>query len=133
MSDEAATWVQALTARGVTLAAHNGRLRMSASAYKALTDAEVLTLRHRRREIVALVAAGVAVFVPQVGEPEPQVAPVEKPTPCPYCYQAPCIGSTHHAFRVLHWDDPEERERRRKQATEVMLRTMAHGGGLTKW
>jgi hypothetical protein len=55
----AAAWLAGLASRGIQVHVQNGRLRMDKRDYQALTDDEVLVLRHHRAEIVALVAAGV--------------------------------------------------------------------------
>jgi hypothetical protein len=65
-----------------------------------------------------------------------EIAPVETTRAsdmCPYCHQRPCVGRDHHAYEALHHDDPAEVERRRQEATAVMLKTMAHGSGITRW
>jgi hypothetical protein len=52
------------------------------------------------------------------------------PERCLYCHQAPCVGASHHAFEVLHWNDPAEIEKRAAQATAEMfesLRRQRHG------
>ena len=40
---------------------------------------------------------------------------------CPYCGNRPCVSPTSESYRVLHWDDPVEVERRRADATATML------------
>jgi hypothetical protein len=57
--------------------------------------------------------------------PEPTAAPA--PEPCPYCNRAPCIGKDHHAYEVLHWNDPEEIKRRDAEATAVMMKMVRYG------
>jgi hypothetical protein len=51
---------------------------------------------------------------------------------CQYCGRA-CVGRDHHAYDVLHAQDPEHVEARRKEATQTMLATMRHGSGITRW
>lgn len=58
---------------------------------------------------------------------------VQQETGCPYCHRSPCIGPEHPAFATLHYNDPTEVERRRVEATAVMLATMSHGSGVTTW
>jgi hypothetical protein len=54
-------------------------------------------------------------------------AEAHEPT-CPYCHQTPCVGRTHHAYEVLHHDDPEFVEQRRKrEAAEMMENLRRHG------
>ena len=61
----------------------------------------------------------------------PTVAPAPAPAPpCPYCRRE-CVGPEHRAFDVLHWDDPEEIERRRQKATAEMMRQI--GQPLPAW
>lgn len=57
------------------------------------------------------------------------VTPAPEPV-CPYC-RRPCIGPTHSAYAVLHWDDPVEIERREKLATDEMFESLrrANRGG----
>ncbi len=43
---------------------------------------------------------------------------------CPYC-NCPCVGPTDRWYRVLHWSDPVEIERRTREATERHIRTVA--------
>lgn len=110
--DKARAWVQALQARGVRLTVRNGRLSLHpASAYKQQSDEELLTLRHCRSEIKALVASGVYV-PPPAATPAPRV---EAPVLCPYCEGRTCIGPEHPAYRTLHFTDPVEIARRRAE------------------
>ena len=51
----------------------------------------------------------------------PRVAATER---CAYCHQAPCIGPEHHAYEVLHWNDPEEIKKRADRATAEMFESM---------
>lgn len=105
MSNAAASWLQGLADRGVTVAVKSGRLRMSPEAFKTLTDSELLTLRHHREEIKAAVAAGTALTA------RPAPTPQAPDLACPFCYRAPCIGRTHPAFPTLHSLDPHEQQR----------------------
>ena len=125
--DVAASWLQGLAARGITTRLVNGRIRhFPASAYRSLTDAEIITLRHHRAEIKAAINAGVSFDVvpaaPAVerGTPEPAPgAPAPTPAPpCAYCHQSPCVGPAHHAFDVLHWNDPVEIKRRNEDEAD---------------
>src|SRR5437762_2426023 len=59
-----AAWVATLRARGVTLELRGNRLTLRpTNAYKELSDAELLTLRHHREEIKAIVKTGGAAVV----------------------------------------------------------------------
>jgi hypothetical protein len=57
---------------------------------------------------------------------EAAVAPPSAPEPplCPYCHQAPCVGPTHDAFDVLHWNDPVEVKKRDEYKTREMLESL---------
>jgi len=100
----------------------NNRLRLTpATAYKELTDNELLTLRHHRDEIKAIVKE----TVDETAAPEPTAAPTAAPAPvesvpCPFCHRAPCYGSSHFAYRALHYHDPEVIKRRDAEATAEM-------------
>jgi len=114
MSDIATTWVDTLMARGVTLKAKGKRLEMvPGNAYKALSDDELLTLRHHKAAIVAIVnerydgiasgitpsdTRGVEISLTVVKENR---APVEAAR-CKWCNRSPCIGPEHADFALLH-------------------------------
>ena len=113
--DVAASWLQGLAARGITTRIVNGRIRhFPASAYRQLTDDEILVLRHHRAEIKAAISAGIRLEVrhaPAAQEPAPAVeraAPKPEPS-CKWCNRAPCIGDQHPAFYTLH---PEAEQKR---------------------
>jgi hypothetical protein len=53
--------------------------------------------------------------------------PATDPRRCPYCLQTPCVGPEHPAFDVLHMSDPVVIEKRRKEATAVMLAMLPYG------
>jgi hypothetical protein len=121
-------WVEGLLARGARLDVRNGRLRIyPGSAYKELSDDELVALRRCRQEIKALVESGARPAPCASGpEPGPQAeAPEPKPEPvfCAWCNRAPCAGPGHPAFRTTHYNDPAEVERRRKELTRVMYAT----------
>jgi len=117
-------FASALLALGIELILRNGRLHVwPARAYKHLSDAERDFIHAHRAELKALAAAKALPETTVVWQP-PTEAAIEPPTPeppCPYCGRVPCIGPTHHAYDVLHYDDPEHVERRRKAATAEML------------
>jgi hypothetical protein len=116
--DVARTWLEGLAARGITTRIVNGRIRhWPASAYKSLTDAEILVLRHHRQAIKDAILTGV---VPDVAlpfevidrrrvKPESAETPAE---PCAYCGQTPCCGPEHFAYATLHANDPGEIKKR---------------------
>lgn len=92
-SDIARSFVRRLQARSVSLLVKNGRLRMKPpSAYRELSDEELLVLRHHRAEITALVASGLvpSPSPPIVSEPTPEppseTTPVPEPEPEVYVY-----------------------------------------------
>jgi hypothetical protein len=58
---------------------------------------------------------------PRHVEEIPHEAPHTEPARCQYCGQAPCVGAGHHAYEVLHYNDPTEVARRDGAATAVML------------
>lgn len=109
--DVATSWLHGLASRGVTCTIRNGRLWLHpASAHRALTDAEVLTLRHHRAAIKDAIKAGVSFDVVRAA---PTVERVTTPTPeppCKWCNRAPCIGDQHPAFYALHPEAAQKRE-----------------------
>jgi hypothetical protein len=139
--ERASAWVQTLEDRGVTVTVRNNRLWLHpASAHAALSDDEVLTLRHCRQEIKSLVRGGAcraaAVRAPAVVEPatptpdfrespsEPRASVLE---PCAYCGRSPCVGRSHHAYRALHANDPEQVSRRAEEAGVEMMAMLGLG------
>jgi len=55
-----------------------------------------------------------------------------------YCYRTPaaCAELREHslsAWRTIHGNDPEEIERRNKEATATLFKTMRSGSGITRW
>ncbi len=126
-------------ARGVTLTVRNNRLSMHPpSAYSALSDEELLILRHHREVIKQVVRRGgtyaatthePAPACKQTGAPTPHVGKPDAPAPepvCQYCGQQ-CVGPEHDAYEVLHWNDPEEVKSRDDEATKEMLKRMRYG------
>lgn len=58
---------------------------------------------------------------------EPAKAVAKPPEPdCEYCRRK-CVGVEHHAYSVLHWNDPVEVKKRDQHATEVMLKMIPFG------
>jgi hypothetical protein len=123
-SERATSWLEGLAARGVTVTVRNNRLWLHpASAHRSLTDDEVLTLRHHRSEIKALVREG-RTYATTTVEPT-AAAPVQPPAPCDFCYQSPCIGREHPAFATLHALDPQEVTRRSQDANDAIDQLIA--------
>jgi hypothetical protein len=111
----ATAWLRALKARGVNATLRNNRLWLHpASAYGALSDDELLTLRHHRQEIKDLIRSGVDPAPRDEHAPESQPEPPQpEPPPMP-----------EHIRRIVEWNSPEEEARRDAEATEVMYRTV---------
>ncbi len=114
----AAAWLQGLDVRGVTVALRGGkRLELRpASAYKQMTDAEMIVLRHHRDAIKKLVADG----------GWQSMTPPAKTLPDNRDLQL----KEHNlvAWRLLHYGDVEEVERRRVEATKEMYESLRRFG-----
>ncbi len=129
------SWLEGLAARGITAHLRNGRLWLRPStAYRSLTDEEIIVLRHHREEIKTLVKDGAAPLA-RAAEPHAKACPATesaKPAPtCPYCGQAPCIGRQHELFFALH---PEaEQQRADEYATKVLKKMTARGAPDPFW
>ncbi|MEO8680155.1 MAG: hypothetical protein ABI665_13975, partial [Vicinamibacterales bacterium] len=140
-----------LLARGIEFVLRqNGRLHVwPAKAYPYLTDAERDFIREHRAELKALATSKAlpettvvwypptdAVTDPAPAAPSPPVAPAPAPLPAPvappcvYCGQSPCIGPDHHAYSVLHANDPREIKRLDEAATAVMFKMTGVGSWL---
>jgi hypothetical protein len=124
----ATSWLEGLAAHGVRVTIRNGRLSMHpASAYKALTDVELIALRHHREAIKAAVREGFQATTTHEPAPAPEqtAAPeaVAEPAPpppepdCVYCGRR-CVGLTHPAYEVLHFGDPAEIKKREEDAAD---------------
>jgi hypothetical protein len=130
LNDDAVTWLHQLAARGITTQLVKGRLRhFPASAYKLLTDDELIFLRHHRDDIKAALRAGVSVTAapttPERASPTAAAAPEQ----CRWCRRAPCIGSDHPEFVTLH---PHEAHNHVDElATQEMLGQL--GKALPDW
>ena len=135
--DIALSWVQTLQARGVGLRLRNNRLELRpAHAYKELSDQELLTLRHHRGDIKRVVRDGHFEALPSPPPPTPPPAP--EPEPCEHCYRSPTECADLRTTRpdiwsVLHARHPEEDERRRREATAVMMRQIPNGVPAWYW
>lgn len=130
MSDDTAiAWIDALTARGVTLVLRGRRIGYHPkSAYGGLTDQERATLKAHKTAIVTALrdrynglARGEQVAPPPMPDAVPPVVPEPEPPQetCPGCNRAPCIGIEHPAFYALH--PIEAQKRADAHATKVML------------
>ena len=133
MSNEVTDFAQQLLARGMELTLRNERLRVwPGKSYKQLTDAERAFIDAHRNELKDMVRAGLQPKLPDdfvIAAPDAANHPDFAPPPpapalvgCVYCGQSPCIGADHPAYRVLHWNDPAEVERRRRDAVAATLR-----------
>jgi len=130
MSSAARAWLEGLAARGVTVSLRGNRLELRPpSAYKLLTDDELITLRHHREDIKAIVRAGLPCVAPATPAGN-AVVPTPAPAPCPYCKRA-CVGPEHFAYSTLHYDDPIEVQKRDAEATAVMMKQF--GKPLPDW
>ena len=109
----AASWLEGLAARGLTVTVRRGKLVLhhaKPNPYKQLTDAEAITLRHHRADIIAAVNAGISLDVVRAAPVVESATPAAAaPEPCSYCYRSPCIGVEHSAYFALH---PVERRQR---------------------
>ena len=133
--DVATSWLEGLAARGVSAIVTNGRLRiLPSSAYKSLTDEELITLRHHRAAIKAVINAGVSFDVvraaPIVAKPTPAPEPL-----CEWCHKSPteCNAMRDErpdVFDVIHGPSPEVTAKRDAIATKTMFKTMGTTGYL---
>ena len=123
-SELAASWLQRLAARGVTVTVRNNRLWLHpASAHRALGDDEVLTLRHHRQAIKDAIKNGVSLDVVRAAPSAEKPTPAPEP-PCKWCNRAPCIGEQHAAYYALHPEAAQQREDERLTA-EMLGRPMS--------
>ena len=126
---DAASWLRRLAARGITTTLVKGRLRhFPASAYKQLTDDEVIFLRHHRDAIKEAVRNGMqfevshetAVTEPAPAQPEPTCA-----YGCGTLARCAEIKETRpDVWACFHSLDPSEVAARDETATKTMLKTM---------
>lgn len=113
-SERAASWLQALASRGVTVTVRNNRLWLHpASAHRALSDDEVLTLRHHRQAIKDAIKNGVSLDVVRAAPAVERAIPEPEP-PCKWCNRAPCIGDQHPAYFALHPEAAQAHEDARR-------------------
>ncbi len=117
------SWLPALLAdlrsRGVTFTMKGNALKIR--PWKTLTKDEASTVQANRAALKDLVRTE-EVATPPAATPKPPPA-----EPCCYCHRAPCIGPKHSAYSVLHWNHPGEVERRRVEATAVMMKMLPFG------
>ncbi|HUZ81445.1 MAG TPA: hypothetical protein VMU73_04305 [Gaiellaceae bacterium] len=135
--DVATSWLEGLAARGVSAIVTNGRLRiLPSSAYKSLTDEELIALRHHRAAIKAAIVAGVSFDVVSAAATAEQASPAPAPETCTYgCGSVEeCAALQARAldvWRVLHFADPEEVARRDEYHRAVMMKTHRGHGATT--
>jgi hypothetical protein len=101
-----------LIAKGIELYVDSkGKLRTwpKGSYRECLDNDDRAYFQSHRAELTALVAERLQPRLPD----EPPTQPA-KPTvpPCSYCNR-PCVGPADRWYRLLHWNDPAEVERRR--------------------
>jgi hypothetical protein len=120
-------WMRDLGARGISVSLRKNRLWLQpASAYRHLTDDQLIFLRHHRDAIKDAVRAGnvVASVDSPVSKPDEPIEQPEQVAPsqplCRYCGNRPCVGSDHPAYATFHWLDPIEVKKRDDYATRVM-------------
>jgi hypothetical protein len=132
---DALTFATGLLAQGIEILVRNNRLWVwPAKAFAHLTDTERAFIQQHRDELKDLAESKVlpettvvwsaAVSDAPIGQPARQ--PTVAPAPCSYCGRA-CVGPDHHAYEVLHYDDPAEVARRDQEATKVMMRMVRFG------
>jgi hypothetical protein len=129
MDSPAHEWLAGLAARGITVTMRKNRLSLHpADAYKSLTADELLTLRDCRPAIKAAVKAGTTVTTRPIGWPREDAiddeTAVEK-SPCTQAAVPPPppqpIDRNDWRWRIIHANDPEEIERRKRETTDVMF------------
>jgi hypothetical protein len=124
---DALTFATELLGRGIEFVVRkSGRLGVwPNTAWKiGLTDAERDFIRTHRAELIAIAAAKtLPEATVQWQPPQPGTPTVPPPPACPFCGRK-CVGPGNALFKVLHWSSEEERERRRAEATRVMLKMM---------
>lgn len=86
------------------------------SAYRSLTDDELITFRHHRAEIKDVVRAGIPLDVVRAAP----IAEKARAEPCAYCYRIRCIGVEHFAYDTLHPSDPAAVKRRDQNRYPVL-------------
>lgn len=153
MDTDVRTWAEQLLARGIEIVlSTSGRLRVwPVAAFRHFTDTERDFYHTHRAELKELAESKVLPEATVVWSSPSEASDAAKPAPpgsrghrppssasspsapgtratftesCVYCGDRPCVGETHHAYRALHWNSESEIERRREEATAVMLRTM---------
>jgi hypothetical protein len=107
--------VSQIRKRGITLRVVRNRLRVS--PWTALSSEHQVALREHRQAIKAIVAAAGGTM-PGLPQPAP-----EPPRPEPVIdLDAQLKARDIDTWRVIHGRDPEEIDRRRRAATEQMVR-----------
>jgi hypothetical protein len=102
-------WISILRARGITFTLTHNRLRVS--PWRKLSTDDQATLRQHREAIKQLVRAGspVAASVDKSIDPAPDL-------------DARLKERDLESWRVIHYNDPAEVERRRVESTSLMPR-----------
>jgi hypothetical protein len=124
-AERVTSWLQALAVRGVTVTVRNNRIWLHpSSAYRALTDAEVITLRHHRQAIKDAVKAGISLDVVPAAPTVETVTPTPEP-PCQWCGKSPTDCATLRderpdVFDVIHGPSPEVTAKKDATASAVM-------------
>jgi hypothetical protein len=117
--------------RGVSVTLRGNRLVIRPDdAYRNLSDAEILTLRHHREAIKQAVRAGTTTTVRPIGWPKEDIETTvsESTTATPHeptiDRDAELKDRNLEAWRIVHGRDKDAIERRNREATAVMLRTI---------
>ena len=95
-------------------------------SYEELPHADREYIRTHKAELKELLRSGRAPRLDDIAAAAAAAALV-----CPYCHQTPCIGESHSAFDVLHYNDPRVATSRvraaDKAATAEMMSQVGKG------
>ena len=118
-----ANLVNELRAAGVVLRVSGNKL--TAQPWTALTAEQQRAYRKHRAAMKELIRNEQENTTHATTKSKPTTeTPQPEPIHCGYCRRAPCVGPDHFAYTVLHYRDPVEVERRSREQTQVMLKTM---------